>query len=138
MTMKKWIISVLLFFCIGLANAGDVVVANGQNSVSASDLKQMFLGKKKSWANGDKVVLVILKDGAAHDSFMSNRVGKSPSQFLSFWKKLVFTGKGVMPKQASSEAELLQIVASTKGAIGYVSEGASGSLPGGVSKVTVK
>lgn len=136
--MKKWIISALLFFCVALANAGDVVVANGQSSVSASDLKQMFLGKKKSWPNGDKVVLVVLKGGATHDSFMSNRVGKSPSQFLSFWKKLVFTGKGVMPKQASSEEELLQMVASTKGAVGYVSDGAAGSLPGGVSKVIVK
>jgi TonB family protein len=38
-----------------------------------------------------------------------------------YYQGLVFTGKGSMPKQLSSDAEVVDYVAHTKGAIGYVS-----------------
>jgi hypothetical protein len=46
---------------------------------------------------------------------------KTPSQFKSYWKKLVFTGKGSAPKSFHTDAEVIRYVAETPGAISYIS-----------------
>jgi ABC-type phosphate transport system substrate-binding protein len=107
------------------AAAEDAVIVNGASAVAGlteDDLKDYYLGKKASWPDGSKVVVVVLKDGPSHDKLMS-RLGKSGSQFTTGWKKLVFTGKGTMPEQVGSEDELIAFVAKTPGAIGYADAG---------------
>lgn len=108
------------------AHAGPQVIVNsdaGVSSVSAETVKNVFLGKTTKLDNGTKVTFAVLKGGAAHESFLSDVVGKSPSQFLSYWRKLAFSGKGSMPQEFESEDALVAYVQSTPGAIGYVSEG---------------
>ncbi len=93
--------------------------ASAITSLSDDDLKDYYLGKKASWPDGSKVVVVVLDDGPSHDSLMK-KLGKSSSQFTTGWKKLVFTGKGAMPEQVKTEDQLVAFVAKTPGAIGYV------------------
>ena len=50
------------------------------------------------------------------------------------WRKAVFTGQGAMLKELSSESALLDYVAATPGAIGYVSRVSS---PDSVKVLTV-
>lgn len=102
--------------------AEDTVILHGSSSVaflSENDLRDYYLGRKTNWPDGSKVVVVVLKDGPSHDSLMK-KLGKSGSQFTTGWKKLVFTGKGAMPEQVSNEDDLVDFVAKTPGAIGYV------------------
>ncbi|MBN2064617.1 MAG: hypothetical protein JW745_07420, partial [Sedimentisphaerales bacterium] len=42
------------------------------------------------------------------------------SQFINSWKKLVFSGKSKMPKDFATEKEMVEYIAKTSGAIGYV------------------
>ena len=93
--------------------------ASAITNLSDDDLKDYYLGKKASWPDGSKVVVVVLDDGPSHDSLMK-KLGKSSSQFTTGWKKLVFTGKGAMPEQVKTEDQLVAFVAKTPGAIGYV------------------
>ncbi len=66
---------------------------------------------------------------------MSEYVKKSASSFKSFWKKLVFTGRGKMPKSVADDKAMVAYVASKPGAIGYVSATADIT---GVKKLEVK
>jgi ABC-type phosphate transport system substrate-binding protein len=116
-----------VFLTVSVASAQTVVLVASPDvpvdSISASDLKNIFLGKKSSWDNGGKITF-FTNGGAAHDAFLKDYVGKSPSQFSTFWKKQVFTGKGKMPDTAGSDQDMVTMVAGTGGAIGYVSAGA--------------
>jgi ABC-type phosphate transport system substrate-binding protein len=93
-------------------------------SLDADALQRYFLGKTTTWEGGGLVVLATLREGATHEAFLSAYVGKTPSQFTSHWRKLVFTGKASEPRSFASEVELVAYVAATPGAIGYVSAAA--------------
>ncbi len=105
--------------------AADIkVIANssvGASSVSAEELKGVFLGTKSSLSDGSHVEPVLLKSGAVHEAFLKDYVGKSDAALETYYRSLVFTGKGSMPKSFASEAEVVAFVEKTKGAIGYVS-----------------
>ena len=122
----------VVFMCLSLLIAASgvwaqvVVIANKNvpaDSVSADSIKDIYLGNKGSWNNGQKVVFVTLKSGEANDTFMQKYVSKSSSQFNSYWKKMVFTGKGSFPKAFDSDDEMVKYISVTDGAIGYVSPG---------------
>jgi hypothetical protein len=119
----------LLLFATGGAWAADLkVIANGSVSatmVSAEELKGVFLSTKTSLSDGSHVEPVLEKSGAAHELFLKQIVGKTDSALETYYRSLVFTGKGSMPKTLASDAEMVAYVAKTKGAVGYVSATAS-------------
>jgi ABC-type phosphate transport system substrate-binding protein len=137
--MKRILSMLMLGVALGAApaSAADVqVIANSSvgGDLSAADVKDIFLGTKDS-VGGAAVVPVLATGGATHDAFLKTYVGKSDQALRNHFKSLVFTGKGSMPKSFASEAEVVKYVASTKGAIGYVSGGAELA---GVKKISVK
>lgn len=105
--------------------AGDVkVIANSSvkaEGVSQDELKGVFLSTKTSLSDGSHVEPVLLKSGAAHEAFLKEYVGKTGNALETYYRSLVFTGKGSMPKTLASDAEVVDYVSKTKGAIGYVS-----------------
>jgi hypothetical protein len=131
----------LVALAVGSATAwaADVkVIANssvGATSVSADELKGVFLSTKSSLSDGSHVEPVLLKSGAVHEAFLKDYVGKSDSALETYYRSLVFTGKGSMPKAFSTDAEVVAYLAKTKGAIGYVS---SAAATGDVKVIEVK
>lgn len=115
--------------------AADIkIIANssvGAASVSPEELKGVFLDTKSSLSDGSHVEPVLLKSGAVHEAFLKDYVGKSDSALETYYRSLVFTGKGSMPKAFASEADVVAYVEKTKGAIGYV----SAATPTGGTKV---
>ena len=107
------------------ARAQDVVlIANVGVQISEikdADLRAIFRGEKTRFADGSHAVPVTLKGGPAHEVFLKNHVGEGPEEFRSQWRKVVFTGQGAMPKTFDSESALIEYVAVTPGAVGYVS-----------------
>ncbi len=125
MRQLRLLLFVLMVPAAGGMLAGDaVVIANSEvkeQSINAATLKSIYLGKRKKWDDGSKVVLTSLKDGDTADRFLKGALRKTVKQFLTYWKKMVFTGKGAMPRLFATEAELVDYVRSTPGAIGFVS-----------------
>jgi ABC-type phosphate transport system substrate-binding protein len=128
--MNKRSLSILFFGVVlscSLAKAQDVVVIvnNGVKATGASkdDIAGVFTGDKSSLGDGSKVTPVTLKAGAAHEAFLKEYIGKSDAAYRTAWRSLVFTGQGSMPKTVDSEAAMVDYVAATPGAIGYVSKG---------------
>ena len=76
------------------AFADDLVVI-GNRSVPASELseseiKQIFLGKKKVWENGLKIEMAMLSDGDVSERFLKHYVKKNVNMFEKYWKKQMF------------------------------------------------
>lgn len=128
--MKIKLIVFIMVLCIipGLCFAGDAVVITNpsvsETTLSKKDVGNIYLGKKTSWSDGSKIIFVVLTGGDTHDTFLNSYVGKTASQFKTFWKKQVFTGKGSPPKEFDSDQAMIDFVAQTAGAMGYVSAGA--------------
>jgi len=119
--------------------AADVVlVVNPSNplaSLDATIAKKIFLGKKGSWDNGDKVILYSQYDAEVTDSFTRAVLNKSAQQFNTFWKKALFTGTGHPPVEVRDDAEMKKYIAADPRGIGYISREA---LDGSVKLVTLK
>jgi ABC-type phosphate transport system substrate-binding protein len=123
---KRWVLVLwagLVFCCGTAARAQMIVIAN--NSVKASEvsndeLKDVFDGDKSSLKDGSKVVPATLKGGAIHEAFLKQCVGKSDAAFRTSWRSLVFSGQGSMPKTLDSDSAMVDYVAATPGAIGYI------------------
>ena len=61
------------------------------------------------------------KDGPSHEAFLKMYMGRTDDDLQTYYRALVFTGRGSMPKELDSDAEVVAYVARTRGAIGYVS-----------------
>jgi hypothetical protein len=129
--MKRWIATRGLFILFGLlgccsaVRAQDVMLVVNKSSqvsdISAADLRAIFMGTKTRFADGSHAVPVTLKGGPVHEVFLRNHVGERPDEFRAQWRKAVFTGQGAMPRAFDSESALIEFVAATPGALGYVS-----------------
>ena len=118
----------LVFFNIA-AFAGEIVIIGNkdipESSVDKSWVKNAYLGNITKWKNNEPIILTIMKDESLHQDFLKAYIKRHPSQFTAFWKNIVFTGRGKMPRKMSSNEEMLNYVANTRGAIGYLSSGAA-------------
>jgi len=126
-----------LSLSLNVSAADFKLIANssvGASTISGDELKSVFLITKTSLGDGSHVEPVLLKSGATHEAFVKQYLGKSDSALQTYYRGLVFTGKGSMPKELSTDAEVVAYVAKTKGAIGYVS---SGTAAGGVKTIEV-
>jgi ABC-type phosphate transport system substrate-binding protein len=93
------------------------------------------LATKTSLSDGSHVEPVLEKGGATHEAFVKEYLGKTDAALQTYYRSLVFTGKASMPKTLGTDAEVVAFVERTKGAIGYVSAGASTA---GVKTLEVK
>ena len=93
-------------------------------ALSREEAKSMLLGNQGRWDNGTAIKLAILAGGPVHESVITEITARTPDQFDKYWKKQVFTGKGVMPEIMPDDAAMVAYVARTPGAFGYVSAAA--------------
>ena len=100
-----------------------VIVNPGTTAeVSKADVAKIFLAKSKKLPDGTEAKPLNQAGGAAsREPFEKNVLGKSPSQVKAYWSTLIFTGKAVPIEELGSDGEVVAKVASTPGAIGYVS-----------------
>jgi len=128
-----------LLFVSSVALAADYVVitnkANPATVLSAKEVKNYYLGKQTSWSDGTKVTVYTQNASAVNKDFMKQMVRKSPQQYSTYWKKSLFTGTGLPPKDFASDAEMKTAVAAQPGAIGYISASA---LDDSVKKLDIK
>lgn len=106
------------------AFAGEVkVIANVSvkaDAISSEELREVFLLEKKRLKDGSPVVPVLEKRGLTHDTFIRQYLNREPGELQIYYQGLVFTGKGSMPKEVNTDAAVVDFVAHTPGAIGYV------------------
>ena len=112
-----------LFFAQG-ANAGDVVViSNPGITISAGEVKDIFLGEKQ-FAGGTK--LVVIDNAATQEAFLSKFMQIDTAKYNNIWTKKSFRDGLTPPAVKSGDAEVTEYVKRTPGAVGYVSNTPSG------------
>jgi len=117
-----------LCFAASLANAGEVAVVNPKNPISTlskDELADIYLGNAKNFPGGSSAVPLDLPEGAAgRQDFHKTVTGKNETQFKAYWAKMVFSGRGVPPKEVASDAEVKSMVAGNPNMIGYIDKSA--------------
>jgi ABC-type phosphate transport system substrate-binding protein len=125
--MKRILSSLLAVAALALAAKGQDIVlvvnpAVTEASVSNEDAKNILLGNKAKWESAGNIKVVLLSEGAVHEKAIQEFTQRTADQFDKFWKKQVFTGKGIMPAQVKTDADVIDYVAKNAGAFGYVAK----------------
>jgi len=133
------LLGLMLLGCLPLAGS-EAFIAHPDlagTTLSSSEVGDILHGRRTTWPNGTRIVLITLDDSASPvtASVLKEYARKSPAQFLAYWKRQVFTGKGALPRQARDEADLLQLVATTPGALGFI---AADKVSDAVTTVTIR
>lgn len=106
-------------------------------SIRRPDLAALFLKTATRW--GDKSLAVPVDQSgtsAVRKAFCDSVLGMPVAAALQYWQKQMFGGSPLRPPAVKgSDAEVIEFVEKTEGAVGYVSKAAS--LPAGVRAVVV-
>jgi len=115
-----------LFLASGNCHAADdeisVIVNPSVNQVALSQntLRAIFGMRMRVWPDGQPIrVFVLADDDPLHIRFCKTVLQVFAHQMRSAWDRGVFSGTGQAPTLVGSELELVQLVASTPGGIGY-------------------
>lgn len=108
----------LVFVTPADADVAVIVHPANQQSLSDTDIKNLFSGKQKSFPDGKPAIVLSLPEGDSNLSAFNNKVlGKTDSQMKAYWSKVMFTGKGTPPKEVTP-SEMLKLVAENPNTIG--------------------
>jgi ABC-type phosphate transport system substrate-binding protein len=123
-TLMKSLAAVVVFSFSTFCMAEIVVIVHPSLAVTSldeDDVSRLFLGKSRSFPNGDQAVPVNQSEGSAvRAAFNETVCNKNASQYKAYWSQLVFTGKGTPPKEAGDNAAVKALVAANPNMIGYV------------------
>ena len=109
---------------IARAQAPTVFVIAGPGiSLSSADIKEVFLGDK---AFSGSTKLVPIDNAAAREAFLNKAMGLNGPKYESIWVKKGFRDGVNPPKVLGSDAEVVEFVKRTPGAVGYVSNAPAG------------
>jgi ABC-type phosphate transport system substrate-binding protein len=123
-TFSKTLTGIAVGCSISLFSFAEVVLVvhpSNDAALSKKAVQRIFLGKEKKFSNGKEVLPVNqIPSSVARSSFDTDTLGRSSTQIAAYWSKLVFTGKGIPPKELDNDAAVIAIVADNQNAIGYV------------------
>ena len=97
----------------------------GVRALSRFDVARLFLGKTLEWPDGTRARPVDQREGSpVREAFNRDVLRRSAAAVKAHWQQSVFSGRGIPPPEAPSDAAVLAHVRAEPGAIGYVSPGA--------------
>jgi hypothetical protein len=113
-----------LFMLASAARAGDLyVIANSGTTVGPSDVRDIFLGEKQFVG---KVKLVPVDNASAQEQFLAKVMKMEAAKYTSSWTKKSFRDGVSPPAVKGSDADTIEFVKQTAGAVGYVSTSPAG------------
>lgn len=120
----------LCTLCIAATSASAelVVIVSSRNPnpvLNAEQVSAIFLGQTARFPDGAAAVAVDQGLGAAQrDLFYRQLTGKTPALLKAHWSKMVFTGRGQPPREATGDAAVRRLVADNPSMIGYIERAA--------------
>lgn len=98
-------------------------------TLDRSFLRAVFTMRVRQWPDGTPIRVFVLPDeNPLSDRFYREQLGTYSYVLRRAWDRMVFTGTGFAPTVVSSEAEMIQRVRATPGAIGFVRKRETSSL----------
>jgi hypothetical protein len=120
----RWrrVLALLLALTAPGTGAQEVIANESVNcgALSKNQARLFFTMRLQNCPNGSAVKVFVLPDGhTLHAEFAKLVLGLFPYQLRQVWDRQVFSGTGQAPTTVRSEAEMIERVATTPGAIGY-------------------
>lgn len=120
----------IFLLAFGLLIAGQalavVIIAHKgvpQTTLSLASARAIFGMRQVKWPDGTPIRVFVLADPhAAHGALCKELLNLFPYQLRQSWDRLLYSGIAQAPAEVASEEEMLFRVASTPGAIGYVTK----------------
>jgi ABC-type phosphate transport system substrate-binding protein len=104
---------------------GYVVVVNAASPttrISRPELSRIFLKRRATWDGGEPIVPVDLRASARIRETFSREIHRSSvAAIKAYWQQEIFSGRDTPPEEMVSEDEVLTMIRSVTGAVGYVS-----------------
>ncbi len=122
--MKTLAAMLLVVLATGTAQAQIAIIANpsvGETSASRGMITDIYSLSMTMWSDRTSIVVVDFRSDVPAKKRFYTEIGKNPAELRKAWMRVVLSGDAKAPEIAESEDEVLQKVASTRGAIGYVS-----------------
>ncbi len=114
-------------FCLALlaanvpASAELVVIANpdsGVETLTRDAVVDIYMGRYQKLPSG--VTALPMDFAGDKAAFYKSLLGKELPEVQSYWARLVFSGQGSPPRQMDDPKDVIDVVASNKGALGYI------------------
>jgi hypothetical protein len=115
---RRWLVFVALWLSCGLAEAGDIYVVTNGSDLSATDVREIYLGEKEF---SGPLRLVPVDNQAAQAAFLAKVLSMNEQRYTSLWVRKSFREGLNPPLVMSSDREVMSFVRQTPGAVGYVS-----------------
>lgn len=109
------------------AQSVEVVVHPDSNvyTITKDELSKIFLKRLRTWSDRTPAVPVDqVPDSPARQEFTRLVHERSVVNVEVYWKRLIFSGRAVPPKEVDDDESVLEFVRNNPGAVGYVSESA--------------
>jgi ABC-type phosphate transport system substrate-binding protein len=96
---------------------------NPTSTLQRDDVSRLFLKKITHWSDGRTATPVdLVESSAAREAFSRDVHHRPPSAIKKYWQQMVFSGESAPPPEVATEEDVLAMVSSDPGAIGYVSD----------------
>jgi ABC-type phosphate transport system substrate-binding protein len=116
----------ILLLISAQAWADIVVVVHPQSELKNLTKQQVidiYMGRLQISADGGKIVPYDQpQDSEIRAAFYQNLTGKPVASVNAYWARLLFTGRASPPRQPSDSMSIVDIVAESLYAIGYIDE----------------
>lgn len=109
------------WLCAGAAAAGDIVVIVNPMApgLSKQQLADVYLGRSETYAPID-----LAESSPVRADFYQRATGRDLAQVKSTWSRIVFTGRGLPPRELPDAAAVKRAVAANPRAVGYIERAA--------------
>lgn len=131
-------LSRIVKLCAAIALAGSAAIPSGARAqdkekivafvvdrsspitdVPVDELRAMYLGKRKTWSDGTRVLPIDLERGPERDAVNARVLGMSQSDVERYWVEQRVRGAGAAPRVAATSF-VVKLVSKVRGAVGYV------------------
>jgi hypothetical protein len=119
----RWGVLFTFIVCSSVAKAAKIVVNRSVPAApySLADTRAVFTMQQRFWPNGEPIKVFTLSDNnPVHKDFVKNNLDMFPHQLRRVWDRMIFSGTGIAPIQLDSEQEMIEKIANTPNAIGYL------------------
>jgi ABC-type phosphate transport system substrate-binding protein len=101
-----------------------VIIANpasGIERLNRDEVAALYMGRVKKLPSG--ITALPIDQNATNPEkarFYRDLLNKDLTDINSYWARLIFSGQASPPRQADNTADVIDIVSTNKGAIGYI------------------
>ena len=116
----------LICFASPISQGVELVVNSSVpiSSLSATEARNIFTMRTQQWPDGQPIkVFVLNDDNSLHKQFSKENLRVFPYKLRRIWDRNIYSGTGNAPITLDSEEEMIEVISTLAGSIGYANKG---------------